>query len=139
MLILLLMVFLPAFLSAQGTGRINGYLHDKVTGEPLPYARVILRDTQFAATTDVHGYYVLNGIPPGEYKLIVSMTRYERVEKELEVPTDGEIRFDVEAAPEAIQLDEVEVTGEKTAIQRRCGNQSHKYQFPRDSQYTVIC
>ena len=113
-LILLLMVFLPAFLSAQGTGRINGYLHDKVTGEPLPYARVILRDTQFAATTDVHGYYVLNGIPPGEYKLIVSMTRYERVEKVLEVPTDGEIRFDVEAAPEAIQLDEVEVTGEKT-------------------------
>ena len=63
-LILLMTAFLPAFLSAQGTGRINGYLHDKVTGEPLAYARVMLQDTQFAATTDVHGYYVLNGIPP---------------------------------------------------------------------------
>ena len=112
-LILLMTAFLPAFLSAQGTGRINGYLHDKVTGEPLAYARVMLQDTQFAATTDVHGYYVLNGIPPGRYTLIVSMTRYERIEKELEVPTDGEFRFDAEGVPEAIQLDEVEVTGEK--------------------------
>ena len=109
-----LMVFLPTLLFAQGTGRINGYLHDKVTGEPLLYARVMLQDTQFAATSDVGGYYVLNGIPPGKYTLIVLMTRYEPVEKQLEVQTDGEIRFDVEVAPEAIQLDEVEVTGEKT-------------------------
>ncbi len=113
-LILSLMVFYPTFLSAQGTGRINGYLHDKVTGEPVPYARVLLQDTQFAATTDVRGYYVLSGIPPGKYKLIVSATRYERVEKELEVPTDGEMRLDVEVAPIAIQLDEVTVSEEKT-------------------------
>ena len=113
-LALLLVVFLPPLLFAQGTGRINGYVHDKVTGAPLSYARIILSDTQFGTTSDVHGYYVLSGIPPGNYMFIVSKTRYERVEKEIEVQFDGELRLDVEVAHEAIQLEEVTVTGEKT-------------------------
>ncbi len=113
-LILFLITIFPTLLFAQGTGRINGYLYDKVTGEPLPYANVMLQNTRFAATTDVRGYYVLSGILPGKYKLIVSATRYERVEKEIEVQSGGEMRLDIEVVPEAIQLDEVEVTGEKT-------------------------
>ena len=52
---LILIAFLPVLLFAQGAGRINGYLHDKVSGSPLPYARIILGETQFTATTDVHG------------------------------------------------------------------------------------
>ena len=60
------------------------------------------------------GYYVLSGIPQGRYKLIVSKARYERVEKEIEIQPDGELRLDVEVAPEAVQLEEVTVTGEIT-------------------------
>ena len=113
-LTLVLISILPALLIAEETGRINGYLYDKVTGEPLSYANVMLQNTQFVAITDVRGYYVLSGIPPGKYKLIISATRFERAEKEIEVQPGGETRLDVEVAPVAIQLDEVEVTGEKT-------------------------
>ena len=113
-LALLSIALLPTFLFAQETGRINGYLHDSVTGEPLPYSRVTLQDTRFAATTDVRGYYVLSGIPPGTYTLVVSMPRYERVENEIEVQPNGELRLDVKVEPEAIQLDEVTVSEEKT-------------------------
>jgi len=111
-LMLLLLLILPTVLFAQGTGSINGYLHDKATGEPLLYANVMLKNTQFGTASDVHGYYVLNGIPQGKYKLIVSMTGYKHVEKEIEVQPNGEMRFDFEVAPEAIVLDEVIVTAE---------------------------
>ena len=113
-LILLLVAILPTVLFAQGTGRINGYLHDKATGEPLPYANVMLKNTRFGAISDVHGYYVLNGIPPRKYKLVVSRMGYEDVEKEIEVQPNGELRFDVEVALEAIRLGEVTVAGKKT-------------------------
>lgn len=113
-LTLIILAFLPPLLFAQGAGRINGYLHDKVSGSPLPYARIILGDTQFTAVSDVHGYYVLSGIPTGNYKLIVSKARYERVEKEIEIQPDGELRLDIEVAPEAVELEEVTVTGELT-------------------------
>jgi len=117
-LALLLAAILPTVLFAQGTGSINGYLHDKATGEPLPYANVMLKNTRFGATSDVHGYYVLNGIPQGKYKLIVSMIGYKHVEKEIEIHPNGEIRFDFEVAPEAIVLDEVIVTGESVRFKK---------------------
>ena len=113
-LTLLSIALLPTLLFAQETGRINGYLNDSVTGEPLPYSRVMLQNTRFAATTDVRGYYVLSGIPPGTYTLVVSIPRYNRVENGIEVQPNGELRLDVKVEPEAIQLDEVTVSEEKT-------------------------
>ena len=62
---ILLLLILPTVVFAQRTGSVNGYLHDKATGVPLPYANVMLKDTRFGATSDVHGNYVLNGIPQG--------------------------------------------------------------------------
>ena len=134
----MLMTFLPSLLFAQGTGRINGYLHDKISGSPLPYARVILGDTQFTAASDVHGYYVMSGIPPGSYKLIVSKAGYERVEKEIEIQPDGELRLDVEAAPEAVQLEEVTVSGEIARFKEDVEISRTNISFRRHSQYPVI-
>ena len=108
--VFLLLLILPTVLFAQGTGSIHGYLHDKATGEPLPYAHVMLKDAQLGAISDVHGYYVISGIPEGEYRLMVSMMGYEHVEKEIKVQPEGGMRFDFEVAPKAIELDDVVVT-----------------------------
>lgn len=93
---------------------VNGFVRDKTTGEPLPYANVVLKNTQLGDVSDVHGYYVINGIPQGEYKLVVLMMGYEHVEKEIEVQPKGENRFDFEVAPVAIEGEEVVVTAERS-------------------------
>jgi hypothetical protein len=111
---LILLSILPTLLFAQAKLNINGYLHDKTTGEPLPFANVMLKDTQLGAASDVHGYYVITGIPQGQYTLLASMMGYEKVEKEINVQLDGETRFDFVVAPAAIEGEEVVVTAERS-------------------------
>jgi hypothetical protein len=101
-------------LFAQGTITIHGDLNDQITGEPLLYANVMLKNTQLGAASDVHGYYVINGITQGKYTLIISMIGYELVEKEINIQHEGEKRFDFEIIPKVIEGDEVVVTAEKT-------------------------
>jgi len=96
---------------------INGFVRDKETGEPLSGVNVILKNTLLGAASDVHGYYVINGIPNGKYLLILSMIGYELVEKEIKVQLDAATRFDFEVAPKAIELEGVVVTGEKNQFQ----------------------
>ena len=55
-----LLLILPTVLFAQVKVSINGYLHDKATGEPLPFANVMLKNTQIGGASNVHGYYVIN-------------------------------------------------------------------------------
>jgi len=100
------------------TTNINGFIKDKETGEPLPYANVYLKNTQFGAASDVHGYYVITGIPDGEYTIVVSMIGYEQVEKTIHVRPGAETRFDFEVLPKAIEAGEVVVTAEKIRFEK---------------------
>jgi hypothetical protein len=99
----------------QTAGRaidINGFIRDKESGEPLPYANVYLKDTQLGAATNVHGYYVITGIPAGEYTLVVSFSGFETVEKTIQIQPGVNTRFDFELFLQAIET-EVEVTAER--------------------------
>lgn len=110
---------LSSFSQESGKNNINGFIRDKATGEPLPFANVMLKDTQIGDASDVHGYYVINGIPPGKYTLVVLMMGYEQVEKEITIQARGEKRFDFEIAPEAIEVGEVVVTGERRRFKEK--------------------
>lgn len=92
---------------------IHGFVHDKSTGEPLPYCNVWLEKTQLGAATDVDGYYVVRGIPDGTYTLKIIILGYEKVEKEVLVNLDGEGRYDFEIAPQIIESEEIVVSGER--------------------------
>ncbi|MBN2090965.1 TonB-dependent receptor [candidate division KSB1 bacterium] len=110
---LLFLLMLPVLLfAAREKGSINGYLKDKTTGEPLPFANVMLKGTHLGAASDVHGYYVLNGIPPGKYTLFVSMMGYESIEKEVMIHVGSELRINFEVEIKAIEGEEVVVTAE---------------------------
>ena len=107
------LLIVPTLLFGQGKGSINGYLHDKTTGEPLPFANVILKDTPLGTASDVHGYYVLNGLPPGKFTLMVTMMGYERIEQEVTIQPKSEQRLDFELALKPVEGDEVVITAEK--------------------------
>ena len=66
---ILFLLIIPVFVFAMGN--INGYLHDSTTGEPLIYANVMLANTNYGTASDVHGYYVIPGVPAGDRKSVV--------------------------------------------------------------------
>ncbi len=101
-----------------GTGRINGYLHDTATGEPLMYANVILKNTGIGAASDVAGYFNIIDIPAGKYTLTVSMIGYEKTEKEVFVLSGLEERHDFNVNPKSIEGDEVIVTGDRQRFEK---------------------
>lgn len=115
----LLILMCPLWLLAQGSGSINGYLHDKSTGEPLMYANVMLAGTQYGAAADVHGYFVIREIPPGDYKIVISMMGYEKTERRITIDQNDELREDFDIMPRAIEGEEVVVTAEKIRFKEK--------------------
>ncbi|MCF6239149.1 MAG: carboxypeptidase-like regulatory domain-containing protein [Candidatus Marinimicrobia bacterium] len=72
--ILVLFVLILSFgLSQSRYGRLNGFLRDAETGEPLLYANVSLKNSGIGAATDNSGYYIMTNIPAGNYTLQVMM------------------------------------------------------------------
>ncbi len=99
-------------------GRINGFLRDAETGEPLLYANVSLKNTGIGAASDNSGYYIVTNIPPGKYMLQILMMGYDRTEKEITVISGLEERHDFEINPASIEGEEVIVTGDRQRFEK---------------------
>ena len=101
------------------TGRINGFLRDAETGEPLLYANVSLRNTGIGAATDNSGYFIITNIPPGNYTLQVLIIGYDRTEKEISVVAGLDERHDFEIASASIEGEEIIVTGDRQRFEKQ--------------------
>lgn len=77
---LLSIVFIAAAVtvSAQSTGRISGKVIDKKTGEELIGVTILLEGTSLGAVTDYEGKYMIAGVAPGTYNLVVSYVSYNK-------------------------------------------------------------
>jgi len=110
---LALLALLLTALAAQAS-RINGYVLDGATGEALIGANVRVVDQPWGAATNLDGYFVIVGPPPGRYELEASFQGYRPARTAVAVLRDldtfQELRL--EAAP--VYLQEVVVTAEKT-------------------------
>ncbi|UCH61918.1 MAG: TonB-dependent receptor [Fidelibacterota bacterium] len=112
-LVLLLTVGHPYLLQAQSAGRISGYLRDADTGEPLKYANVVLQGTERGAASNVHGFYVIIGIPPGMYRLKVMMMGYTSGEQDVALNPGGDLRVDMELSVEVMAGETVIITADR--------------------------
>jgi len=63
----------------RATGSIAGTITDKKNGETLPGVNIIIRGTNFGASTNLEGKYEINRIRPGEYTVEISFIGFERV------------------------------------------------------------
>lgn len=61
---------------AQKKGGVRGTVYDKATGEPMIGALVYLT-SEYGAATDINGDYSINGVPSGEYNLVVKFLGYD--------------------------------------------------------------
>ena len=108
-----------SIVSAQETGRVFGYLRAGDTGEPLIYANVVLKGTAFGAASDVHGYFVIINIPPGNYTLKAMMMGYQTMEHLVEITAGSDQRIDLELPVRVLSGEEVTVTAERMRFEEK--------------------
>lgn len=73
----------PAF--AQKTGRIEGSVTDRDTGEPLIAAQVMVESTDLGSFAREDGSYFIEGVPAGTHRITTEYLGYERRTREIVV------------------------------------------------------
>ncbi|MCO5934278.1 TonB-dependent receptor [Mucilaginibacter sp. RB4R14] len=94
--VMVIMTLTAGNLLAQTTGRISGKVIDQKTSETLIGATVNIEGTTKAAATDVDGHYVLSGIAPGKYTILVRYIGYQsKTVSEIEVKQGTNTALDI--------------------------------------------
>jgi hypothetical protein len=110
-LLLLLIVCLMLLDRAQAQRvTLSGYVKDASNGEALIGASVYVKETMRGAATNAYGYYVLN-LEPGTWTIQMSYIGYQDFSQRVDVKSD--MKLNISAEPTALQMKEVEVTGER--------------------------
>lgn len=111
--VLCLVLVAGASLYAQSSGTLKGKLSDKESGEPIPFANIIIESggRQFGGTTtDFEGNYTIKPIPPGTYDVKASYVGYKPLLYQGVIIPDGKITFlDISMESTAITLTTFEV------------------------------
>lgn len=94
---------------AQNTYSIKGTVKEETSGEPIPYAAVIIWNTTQGTVTDSTGYFEISGVKPGSYRLEASFLGYKpTVTAEFRV-ANKDVFFPIELTPASEKLQEVSV------------------------------
>lgn len=120
LLVVLFSVCLCASARAGETGKLSGAVRDSTTGEPLVGANIVLLGTTLGAATDVNGSYFVNNIPPGAYRVRVSMVGYGSIIYEnVRINVDMTTELNALLPSEVITLDkEIIVTARRPVVQK---------------------
>lgn len=105
---------------AGQTGKLSGTVVDTDTGEPLPFADVIVGGTTMGASTDEKGRYFILNVAPGTYSVSGSYYGYRTVTKtEVLVKTDQNRIINFSLGLKTIEKDEfaIEVVAERPIIE----------------------
>lgn len=108
----------PLF-AQETTGEVRGTVTEAGRGEPLIGANVLLVGTTLGGVTDLEGKFSIKRIPAGQYTVLVRYVGYRQSSKEATVRAGAATTTDFALAATAVQLDEVVVTGQGAAIEKR--------------------
>ena len=102
------------FLSVQGqqiSATVSGTVQDTY-GNPLPFASVLVEGIKLGVLTDENGFYTLNNVPKGKYKLVVSFVGYGTGSIPFEIQDNSrKVNLDFTLQESTEDLDEVTING----------------------------
>ncbi|MCA1764570.1 MAG: TonB-dependent receptor, partial [Flavobacteriales bacterium] len=111
-----LLVFIGVLFGAQAiaqTGSVRGFVYEESGGEPVIFTNVYLEGTSIGASTDVNGYFAIQGIPVGDYKLTVTYLGYDTLSKPITVTANRIETEKLFLKKSSIQMNTVEISAEK--------------------------
>jgi hypothetical protein len=112
-LLLTLLVFVTPTIKAQIEIKIQGYVKEQKTGEPIPGANVIIPSLQAGAASDRKGYYSFTIEDKGTYTIKVSAIGYQEIKQNITVI--GPINKDFLLQETYTELDEIVITDQPDA------------------------
>ncbi len=96
--------------------RIKGIVSDN--GEPVPYVNIYLENTQWGATSDDEGYFVVDNIPPGKYTLKATALGFAPFSIPVTLTADSQKTISIALLATMEQLNETVVTGTLKPVNR---------------------
>ena len=85
---------------------ISGDIKDKNTGEPIPYANIILLNTDFGTSSDIDGHFIIPKVPPNKYSIKVMVIGYKTLDHTLDyIENNIKLYFELEIS--VLTLDEI--------------------------------
>ena len=94
---------------------LKGHLTGSEGGNPVMGATVIMSDQNKATSTDALGNFLFAGLTKGNYHLVISLLGYEKLEKEISLNQNEEIKITLKTS--AVNLAEVTVNPNKSISQ----------------------
>ena len=114
---LILVFLLPG---GVGAATLSGFVTDGTSGESLPYSNVVLEggDSPLGALSNVDGYYAIQHIPPGEYRLLVTYIGFRSYVDTLRFSGTESRELHVQLVPEPILTREIVVEADPYETER---------------------
>ncbi len=101
------------------TGKIQGVVKDEATGQPIPYADVVITNTEIGTATDDQGNFFILNIPLGKYTVEISCLGYQTKKIEnIIVEIDQTVRLNVSLKPSAIEMAPVVISGTTPSVEK---------------------
>lgn len=94
---------------SKATASISGYVRDGKTGERLPSANIMLAGTNRGTATDANGYFTLNKLKPGNYRLICTYIGYQKVVSPVWLTGQEQREVNIQLLPDQLQMQELVV------------------------------
>ena len=115
-LFIILMIYIPTA-SAQTSG-VSGFVVDETSGESLIGANIYFEEFSFGAVTNHSGYYIISGLPAGNYTLVCSYVGFLDFRKQVSLVRNQTIRLNIVLQPSLLETEVVSVTAEsvRTAV-----------------------
>lgn len=105
--------------AAQATSSIRGRVVEANSLRPLSGVQVLLVGEDRGSLTNAAGEFLLLNVAPGEHQLTTEMIGYSSGTQTVTVAADEVAQVQFELAQQAIDLDEIVVTGTPGAVSKR--------------------
>lgn len=111
---LIFVVFVLHGLARCQGAAISGTVLDAETAEPLTSATFLIRELLLGTSSDSLGEFALQGIPPGEYSIRVSMAGYAPFDTMIALAIGRSLNLVIGLIPDEAEMEEVVITGTRT-------------------------
>ena len=112
-LFLAISALLATSLSAQlTTGKIEGTVRDKDTGQPVSGVQVQVEGTRLGNISNADGYYFILSVPPGRRNVVFTYTGYQKTTVSNQLLLAGQTAtVDCEISSTVVQLEGITIEG----------------------------
>ena len=111
LILFLAMSFAWHHFSTGQTTAIKGQLKDAYSNEAIPFANIIIYNTNTGTTSDENGQFELTNLTPGFVQLQISSLGYKtKITEQIMVTKNRTIPVSVELEPTTKEISEIKVT-----------------------------